>query len=299
MKGLQLAGAELDAHLVDLLDTDAVFARDCAADFHAEFENRRAISFRPVILVVVGGVEHDQRVQVAVAGMENVRALELEFLRQFGNALQNVRKLFLRNGAVHAVVVGHDAAHRGERRLAAGPELQALGFVPGRADLGRACLAHDLGHAFDFSRNLFYRTIRFAQQDCLGIKRIACVHELLDGGRGFFVHHFEAGRDDAGTDDVGYCLSGLEEVVEGGEHDLGFLRFRQQLDRDLCDDAKHAFRAGHQREQVITRGIEAFAADLQHFALDGDDPQPEDVMHGEAVLQAVHTAGILGDIAAN
>jgi hypothetical protein len=48
------------------------------------------------------GVEHDQRMQVAVAGVEDVGAAQAVFLRQLGDARQHMRQVLARDGAVHA-----------------------------------------------------------------------------------------------------------------------------------------------------------------------------------------------------
>ncbi len=64
--------AELDAHLVDLLDADAVLAGDGAADLDAQLQDLAAELLGPLQLARVVGVVEDQRVQVAVAGVEHV-----------------------------------------------------------------------------------------------------------------------------------------------------------------------------------------------------------------------------------
>ena len=71
----------------------------------------------------------------------------------------------------------------------------------------------------------------------------------------------------------------------------------QQPHRDLDNDPEHALRAGQQRQQVVTGGIEAGAADGEALAIHGDDLQREDVVHRETVLQAMHATGILGHVA--
>ena len=63
---------ELHAHQVALLDADAVLAGQHAADPHAEPQDVGAELLGAAQLVGVVGVEQDQRMQVAVAGMEDV-----------------------------------------------------------------------------------------------------------------------------------------------------------------------------------------------------------------------------------
>src|SRR5215212_4343478 len=60
------------AHQVALLDPDAVLARQHAADLDAELEDVGAERLRAVQLAQLVGVVEDERVQVAVAGVEHV-----------------------------------------------------------------------------------------------------------------------------------------------------------------------------------------------------------------------------------
>ena len=52
-------------------------------------------------------------------------------------------------------------------------------------------------------------------------------------------------------------------------------------------------------EQIRTWRVHERAADVHELAVRKHRLDPEDVMHGEAVLQAVRAAGILGDVAAD
>ncbi len=63
----------------------------------------------------VVGVEHDQRMQIAVAGMEDVGHLQTKSIRHFLNPPQNVRQLAGRDRSVHAQIIRTDAAYRLER----------------------------------------------------------------------------------------------------------------------------------------------------------------------------------------
>ena len=83
-------------------------------------------SLRPLELARHVGVVEDQRVQIAVAGMKHVGDAQPILFRQLAHAGEHARQLLARDGAVHAVIVGRDAADRREGRLAAGPERQPL-----------------------------------------------------------------------------------------------------------------------------------------------------------------------------
>lgn len=72
MKLPEFGGRELHAHLVDLLDTDAMFAGDGAAYLHAQFENPVAEFLRAFELSWAIGIVKDERMQVAIAGVKHV-----------------------------------------------------------------------------------------------------------------------------------------------------------------------------------------------------------------------------------
>jgi hypothetical protein len=79
VEGLQFRRFVLHAHLVDLLDTDAVLAGDRAAERHRQFQDFGAEGFGPLPFAGLGGVVHDQRMQVAVAGVEDIGAAQAVF----------------------------------------------------------------------------------------------------------------------------------------------------------------------------------------------------------------------------
>ena len=63
--------------------------------------------------------------------------------------------------------------------------------------------------------------------------------------------------------------------------------------------ASMPFRADHQRQQVVARRVERLGAELDRLAVDGEAAHAQHVVHRQAVLQAVHAAGVLGDVAAD
>ena len=70
------------------------------------------------------GIEHDQRVQIAVPGMEDVGDLQAVGVAHLTDPAQHWGELRGRDGAVHAEVVGADAPDGAERALAALPDGQ-------------------------------------------------------------------------------------------------------------------------------------------------------------------------------
>ena len=98
-------------HQVALLDAHAVLAGQHAADLDAEAQDVGAERLGPLQLARLVGVVEDQRMQIAVAGVEDVgdaagRSVS-DSSRMRCSTLGSWRA---RDGAVHAVVVGRDAA---------------------------------------------------------------------------------------------------------------------------------------------------------------------------------------------
>src|SRR5215210_9177244 len=84
---------ELDRHEVALLDADAVLACETAANLDTELQNVLACRFGLLQLARLVDVEHDIRVQVPVASMEDSGHLESIALADLIHALEHVRKL--------------------------------------------------------------------------------------------------------------------------------------------------------------------------------------------------------------
>src|SRR3712207_4130538 len=94
--------------------------------------------FRSVVVV------EDERVQVAVPGVEDVGDAHAVLLADLGDPLEDLPELRARDDGVLDVVVVGDAAHRRERGLAALPEERPLGVVLGYPYLRGVVLFADL-----------------------------------------------------------------------------------------------------------------------------------------------------------
>ncbi len=134
----------------------------------------------------------------------------------------------------------------------------------------RAGGSQHLGDAGNFLGDFFRRAVGFAEQDGRRVEVVAGLDVGLDGGGRRLVHHLQPGRDDAGGDDRRHRVAGPGDIVERSHDHLRQFRLRHQLDGHFGDDAEHAFRADQQRQQVVTRRIRRFRADLEHLALDAD-----------------------------
>src|SRR5438105_3567140 len=78
---VQIDLGEHRRHQVALLDADAVLAGQHAADLDAELQNVRAEFFGALELTRLVGVVEDERMQIAVAGVEDIGDAQLVVLR--------------------------------------------------------------------------------------------------------------------------------------------------------------------------------------------------------------------------
>ena len=92
-------------HQVALLHADAVLAGEHAADLDAQLEDLGAEFLRLLQLAWNIGIIENERMQIAVAGMEHIGDPQTVFCRHLFHALENQRQLRARNGAIHAEVV--------------------------------------------------------------------------------------------------------------------------------------------------------------------------------------------------
>ena len=113
------------------------------------------------------------------------------------------------------------------------------------------------------------------------------------------VHHLESGRNHSAPDDGRDRFAGAPDIVECGEQHALRGGLRQQLDDDFGHHTEHALGPDHGGHQVVAGRVQRLAAQHQLVPLDGLHGDAEHVVHGQAVLQAVHAAGVLGDVAAD
>ena len=161
---------------------------------------------------------------------------------------------------------------------------------------GAGALQHRVD-LLDLFLDLLLGAVGFDDQDGLRIERIAGLDVGLHRRSDRLVHYLHPTRDDTGRDHVGDRLARLLDTIKRGQDRSRFDGRRQQSDRDFGGDAQHAFRAGDERKQVVPGCVERLATDFQQVPINGVGPQGEDIVYGQAVLEAVHPAGILRDVA--
>src|SRR3954471_21437300 len=111
-------------HVALLVHADAVLAGDRAAGLHAR-EHDLAGELLGALGLALGVA--DERMQIAVAGVEDVADAQPVLARQLVDAIQHLGQARTRDDRVLDVVTLRDAPHRGEGRLAHLPENVALG----------------------------------------------------------------------------------------------------------------------------------------------------------------------------
>ncbi len=286
-------------HQVALLDADAMLAGEHAADLDAEPEDVGAELLGAIELAGIVGVIKDQRMQIAIAGVKHIGDAQAVLGRHFLHAHQNQRQLGARNGAVHAQVVGRDAADRGECRLTSSPEQQPLVFRVRHPARDRAALLRDLLDAFEQMIDLGARAIELDDQQRLDVERIAGMNEFLDRMDRRPVHHLHAARNDAGADDARHAFAAILGFQETDQGRARGLRTLENAHGNFRDNAKQTFGPGNDAEQIVTAGIQVTAAEPYDFAGYQDQFAAEQIIRGHAVFEAVHAAGIFRDIAAD
>src|SRR5581483_4460130 len=132
---LEVVGAEEERHRADLVDADSVLAGQRAAGLDTGLEDRLRQLPGALRLALDARVVEDERVQVAVAGVEDVPDAQPVLALQVCDPAEHLRQLRPGDDAVLDVVVARDPPHRRERRLAALPEQSPLPVVGGDAEL--------------------------------------------------------------------------------------------------------------------------------------------------------------------
>ena len=239
--------------------------------------------------------------QVAVAGVEDVRAAQAVLLLHRRRSPQHLAEALARDRAVHAVVVGRDAARpRGMRSCG---RTRSAAARPRSRDTASAVAPVARSTAFDaldLLGDFLRRAVGLAQQDRRGVEVVAGVHERLDRARGRLVHHLQAGRDDARGDDRRRprrrpCSTSSNEAMTT----CALRGFGSSFTVTSVTTSSMPSEPITSGEQVEPGRIERLAAEFDDLAVDGHAAHAQHVVHGEAVLQAVHAAGVLGDVAAD
>src|SRR5262249_48358131 len=141
--------------------------------------------------------------------------------------------------------------------------------------------------------------VELDDQQRLDIERVAGVDELFGGVDRGPVHHFHSAGNDAGADDAADAFAGVLRRRKADQHRARAFGLAQDAHGDLGDDPEQALGAGDDPEQIVAAGLGMLAADPHDLTGHQYDLAAEHVVGGHAVFEAVHTAGVLRDVAAN
>ena len=291
--------AEQPRHAVLLFQADAVLAAQHAAEVDAGLQDVVPGLEDAVDLLAVTFVVQHQRVQVAVAGMEDVGDAQAIAVADDLQARQGFGQAGAGDDAVVGVIVGRQASDGAERLLAALPQQGALGVVLGDAHGLAVVLLADVGNALRVGFHAVLDAVELDEQEGAGVQRQTGLDGRLHRLDGQVVHHFQGRRDNAGADDATYRVAGCFNRVEEGQQRLDRLRLAHDPHGDAGDDAEGALGANEQAGQVVAGGVEQRTAEMHQVAVRQHDFQAQHVVGGDAVLEGVRAAGVFRHVAAD
>ena len=249
-----------------LSDAHPVLAGDRAAVRDAQVEDRAGHLLgrarpRPRHRVV----EEHQRVQVAVAGVEDVGHPDAGVGRQRRDRPQHLRQRGPRDHPVLHDVVRADPADRGERGLAPLPEQRPLRVVGGDPDLERAVLPAEPLHLGELRLHLGRRPVQLDDQHRPGAGRVSTVRppprpprwpaRPSSRSRPAPPRRAMIAEVAAPASSVPAKPASRVRTASGSAH---------QPHGDLGGDAQRALRADERAEQVVAGRVRRPAAQLDH-----------------------------------
>ena len=235
--------------------------------------------------------------QVAVPRMKHVHAAQIVLRLHDFDRKEHLRELAARDGRIHAHVVRTDASRGREGVLAAAPEFQALRLVAAHLDARCAALGEDAAHRGDLLLDFPGSAVALTEQDGCRGQIVARVHEVLRHLRHAPVHELETRGNDALCDHARDGSAGSFHCRKARQHAARELRPGYELDRHFGGNREHALTADDDGQQVEAGHIERFRAELDGLPRGRQAAHTQHVVQRQTVLQAMHTAGILGNVA--
>ncbi len=207
-------------------------------------------------------VEHQQRMQVAVAGMEHVHHQQVVSLDDLVDLAQHFGQPATGNDGVVQVVVGLDPGDGPECVLASLPQQRSLGFVLGDAHGAGAVLLADVDDPLHVGLDPVLETGDLDEQDHRGVDRQTGVDVLLHGANAQLVHHLQRRWNHPGGDDRADGLGSVLDALEVHQHRANDRRILRQADAHLRGDTAHALAADERAAQVVSLRLTFLAAEL-------------------------------------
>ena len=156
---------------------------------------------------------------------------------------------------------------------------------------------HGKGHG---RLHLPFLAIQLDQQHRRRIGRVFLdAKGIVDGLDAIAVHHFHACGQDTGRRHQPHGVSSRLHGGEVGQQHGDALGAAQQAQGDGGGDAQGAFAADKRPPQIQLRGLIQLAAQGHHAAIGKHHLHGEHVVTGDPIFEAVHAAGVFGDVAAD
>ena len=166
----------------------------------------------------VPGIKENQRVEIAVAGMEDIPVLKSIFFCDDRNLGQSFRQLCPWYGAIVDQEIRRQTCDRAKRPSSTLPEPVALSVVFGLVNIAATVFHADFPDAFGLVLEAGDWTFNLNDQHGRSVPRISAgitVFNRLDDER---VHHFKRCRYNAGGHDIGNGLCSLSNIVINRKH---------------------------------------------------------------------------------
>ena len=290
---------ELHSHQIALFHANAMLTGQAAADFHAKLQYIGTKGFSAAKTIGVIRVKHNQRMQIAITGMEHIGDLERVLIAHLANAPQHARQFAGWNGAIHAEVIGADAPDRAKGTFAAFPDGKALFRGLRNLQADRVKPRADILDARQ--QGILFRDAAFNFNDQHGfrIQRIAGMGKSLTSMDAGLVHEFQRHRNNAAADNGIHRGTRDFNGIEGCQHGARAFGTAQNTHGHFRHNPQLSFTARDQAQPIITRRVQISAANVQHLTFNGHEFHAEQVIRRHAVFQAMRTAGIHHHIAAN
>ena len=150
--------------------------------------------------------------------------------------------------------------------------------------------------AADEVGDLFLRPLHLDDEQRLHVERVAGMGEGLADLDRRPVHVFDRNRDDPRADDRRDARARILGGTEAHQHRAGAFRGAEDTHGRFGDDAKLAFRAYDQAEEIVAGTVE-LPANVDDGAIDQHHADGEHVVGGDAIFQAMGATGVHRDVA--
>ena len=291
--------AVLQLHPRQLAEADAVLARERAAELDRTAEDVVHRLVDALRFFFVAQVADDRRMHVAVTCMAERADRDVVILRRLLDDGEECRDLASRHGRIFDERRRTQLRKARKRHAASRPELFLVLRVAGKRDLACVVFFQNLHDLVRLVLDDCRMTVDLDEEDRIGIRRQADVHEVLDRADRCVVKDFERRRDDLRGDDARDGSARILDRIEDRDHALRLLRRGNELQESFRDDAERAFRTCEELRHVVARDVlDVLAARMEHIAVREDDFEALHIVLRDAVLESTQAARVLRDRAA-